>query len=328
MRYTAGFANGLQPVVRTLHAHGRRANDGAARSLELAHSGGVKGMDSRHADAVQGRIQLAPLAGRHHRPGNQVHGCQHLADDHRIGREHLAQQRNRRLVQAPATRRLNRTVHDFFAGVLEHGAREHIFGFRVGRNTKAGYIDADDAHAVDLFGQQLQRHAAGGRDAQVDDHDGIELGRVRLGINRLADVFKQLASDQGLGVERHIAHAAARAVKVRGESQPVHTARRARQNGLGAAHAQTHAQRAEGRAHALRLVMRTGVFIAGVILGVLLQHLGFARGLRCGQQGFAACVATHAIALQCGSHRALRWHRMDRNGFGVGHSAHAAQASS
>jgi hypothetical protein len=36
---------------------------------------------------------------------------------------------------------------------------------------KPGHVDADDAHAVDLLGQQLQRHAAGGGHAQVDDDD-------------------------------------------------------------------------------------------------------------------------------------------------------------
>ena len=319
LRHTAGIANGLQPVIRAFHAHGGRANDGPACGLELAHRGGVERVDRSDADTVQGRIQLAPLAGRNYGPGNQVHGCQHLADDDRVGREHLTQQGHSRFVQAATTGRLHRAVHDFSAGVLEHGAAEHILGLGVGRYTKTGHINTNDAHTVDLFGQQLQRHAAGGGDTQVDDHDGIELRRVCLGVHRLADVFEQLAGDQGLGAEGYIAHTAARTVKMRCESQSVDAAGRARQNSLRAAHAQAHAQRTEGRAHALRLVMRTGVLVARVILGVLLQHLGFACGLGCCQQGFAPAVAAHAIALERGGHRALRWRDMDRNGLGIGH---------
>jgi hypothetical protein len=84
----------------------------------------------------------------------------------------------------------------------------------VGGHAEARHVDADDAHAVDLARQQLQRHAAGGGHAQVDDDDGVVLRWVGLGVHRLADVLEQLAGDQGLAVERHVADAAARAVEV------------------------------------------------------------------------------------------------------------------
>jgi hypothetical protein len=64
------------------------------------------------------------------------------------------------------------------------------------RHTKTGHVDADDAHTVDLFGQELQRHTAGGGHAQVDDDDGVDLLGVGLGVHRIADVFKQFARDQ------------------------------------------------------------------------------------------------------------------------------------
>jgi hypothetical protein len=71
----------------------------------------------------------------------------------------------------------------------------------VGRDAEARHVDADDADAVDLLGQQLQRHAGGGRDAEVGHDDGV----VELGVGELedglADVLEQLAGDQRLGVE-------------------------------------------------------------------------------------------------------------------------------
>ena len=66
-----------------------------------------------------------------------------------------------------------------------------------------------------------------------------------------ADVLEQLARDQRLRVERHIAHGPPRAVEMRGEGQAVDAAGRAGQDRRGPPHAQTDAQRPEGRAHAI-----------------------------------------------------------------------------
>jgi hypothetical protein len=176
----------------------------------------------------------------------------------------------------------------------------------MGGHTKTGHVDADDAHTVDLFGQQLQWHTAGGGHTQVDDDHGVDLFRVGLGMHRITDVFKQLAGDQRLRVEGHITHATARTVKMRGEREAVHAAGRARQNGGGALHAQTHTQRAKRWAHTLRLVVRTGIRLARVVAGVLVEHFGFARLFGGGHHGICACVTTQAIALQACGVRSLR----------------------
>ena len=114
------------------------------------------------------------------------------------------------------------------------------------------------------------------RHAEIGDDDCI----VQLGVgeleHRLADILEQLAGDQGFRIERHIAHRAARAVEVGRKGQAVHAAGRARQHRRGPPHAQPHPQRAESRAHALRLVVRT----LGIIPGVAIQHRRFARARR------------------------------------------------
>jgi hypothetical protein len=111
-------------------------------------------------------------------------------------------------------------------------------------------------------------------------------------VDRFADVFEQLAGHQGLGVERHIADRAPRAIEVRGEGEAVDTAGRARQHGCRAPHAQPTRKRAECRAHGLRLVVRAG----GIVLGELLQHLGLARLLGSSAHGVLAGMAPIAAA--------------------------------
>ena len=157
------------------------------------------------------------------------------------------------------------------------------------RHAEPRHVDADDAHTVDRLGQQLQRHAAGGGHAQVDDHQRVELRGVGLRMHRLPDVLEKLAGDERLAVEGHVAHAAACAVEVRREREPVDAAGAAGQDRHRAAHPQAHAQRAERRAHALRLVVRP----LGVVLRVLRQRVALACGLRgslrpCSRTGVAA----------------------------------------
>ncbi len=298
LRDASGLANVLQPVLCAFQTHRGRTHHRAARSLEFAHAGGVERVDGCSHAAVERGIELAPLAGRHHRTRSQAHGGEHLANDDRIGREHLTQQGHRGQVTPPGTRSGHRAADDFFAGVFQHRPGQHVFGFGMGGHTKTGHVDADDAHAIDLFGQELQRHATGGRHTQVDDHDGVHLVRIRFGVHRIADVFKQLARDQRLGVEGHITHTASSAVKMRCESESVHAAGRAGQDGGGALHAQAHAQRAKGRTHALRLVVWAGIGLAWVVAGVLVQHLRLARLFRPRHHGIGARVTAHAVALQ------------------------------
>ena len=142
----------------------------------------------------------------------------------------------------------------------------------MGGHAKTGHIDADDAHAIDGIGQQLQRHAGCGGHAQIGDHDGVIFFRIGHLEHRFANVFKQLAGHQCFRIERHIAHGAAGAIKMAGEGQAINAAGRTGQDGGGAAHAQAHAQAAERRAHGLRLVMRP----LGIIRRITFQHFGFA----------------------------------------------------
>ncbi len=124
------------------------------------------------------------------------------------------------------------------------------------RHAEAGHVDADDAHAVDLLRQQIQRYAGRRGHAQIDHHHGVVIRRLRRLEHRVADVLVQLPAHQRLGVERHVADGSLGAVEMRGEGQPVHAAGRATQDRRHAAHAQTHAQRAKRGAHRLRLVVR------------------------------------------------------------------------
>ena len=91
---------------------------------------------------------------------------------------------------------MHRASQCFSAGVLQHRASQHVFGFRMSRHTKTGHVDADDANAVNFFGQDLQWHAAGGGHAQIDDDNGVVQRGVSLLEDCFANVFKQLAGYQ------------------------------------------------------------------------------------------------------------------------------------
>ena len=55
--------------------------------------------------------------------------------------------------------------------IAQHGAGQHVLRLGMRRHAEARHVDADDAHAVDLLRQQVERHAGGRRHAQVDDDD-------------------------------------------------------------------------------------------------------------------------------------------------------------
>ena len=275
----------------TFDAHGGRAHDGTTCGLEFTHTGGVERMDSSNRFAVQCCIQLAPLAGGCHGTDRQIHGRNHLRNDHGVGGEHLAQQGDGGLSASALAGSRNWASHGFLAGIVQHGASQHVFGLGMGGYTKPWHINTNDAYTVDFLGQQLQRNTAGGGYAQIDDDDAIELVGIGLFVHSVADVFKQFTGDQGFRVERHIAHGAACAVKMRGECETVHTTGRAAQDGGCAAHAQTHAQRTKSRTHALRLVVRA----FGVVGCVLRQHFALTRFGRRVQHLFFARMTTQAI---------------------------------
>ena len=277
------------------------ADDGAARGFELADGRRVEGVDGGNGSTVEGREQLAPFAHRNHRACGQAHRLQHATDRHRVDREHFAQQRDGGQGAARGARGGNRALADFLGGIAQHGARQHVLGFRMGGNTEARHVDADDADAVDFLRQQLQRHARSSRNAEIGDDDGVVVFRLREVEHRLADVLEQLARHQRLGIERHITNAAARAIEVRREGQAIDAASRARKDRRGAPHAQAHAQRTEGRAHALRLVMRPQRIVARI----LLQNFALAGSSGCLAQFLFARMAGHAGGL-CRLGRRLR----------------------
>jgi hypothetical protein len=70
------------------------------------------------------------------------------------------------------------------------------------RHAEARDVDADDANAVDLLRQDLERHARRRGDAQVRDDDRVVERRVGQLVHGVPDVLEQLAGDQRLRVER------------------------------------------------------------------------------------------------------------------------------
>ena len=144
-----------------------------------------------------------------------------MRNDHRVGGEHFTQQGDGGLGAAALARCGHGASHGFLAGIVQHGASQHVFGLGMGGHAKPWHINTNDAHTIDFLGQQLQGHTAGSRHTQVDDDDAIELVRVGLFVHSFTDIFEQLAGDQGFGVERHITYGAPCAVKMRGECEAI-----------------------------------------------------------------------------------------------------------
>ena len=284
--HAAGRADRIEPGGGAIAADRRRADDTAPGGFEFADAGGVERMDRGHRGAIERRIELSPFASRYHGAGGQAQRRQQHADARRIGGEHFAQQRNGRPIAAFARRGDGARFH-FLARIGEHRAGQHVLGLGMGGHAETGHIDADHPHAVDLVGQQLQRHARGGGHAQIGDDDRIVERGIGQIVNRLADILEQLAGDERFGRKRHIADAAPRTVEVRSEGQAIDAAGRARQHRGRAAHAQADAQGPERRAHRLRLVMRT----LGIIGGIAIEHAGLARLDRRGAQRVARGAA-------------------------------------
>ena len=153
-------------------------------------------MDSGHCCAIERCIQFAPLTRGHHRTRCKPHGLKHAANDDGIGGEHFTNHGDGGLVGTARARRLNRTCQNLFTRVFEHGTSQNIFGFCVCGDTETRHVDADDSHAIDFFGKQLQGHTTGGGHTQIDDHNGVVFFGIGLVVDRLANVFKQLACDQ------------------------------------------------------------------------------------------------------------------------------------
>ena len=152
------------PRARLRCRRGRpaRSRRSCARPLRTrGTTGGVERMDRGDRRAVERGIQLAPFARRHHRarrPGPAAPAsCRcRPGSAGNISPSSVTVGLSLRA----AARRLHRPLLGFVARVLQHRAGQHVLGLGMGRHAEARHVDADDAHAVDLLRQQLQRHAA------------------------------------------------------------------------------------------------------------------------------------------------------------------------
>ena len=194
-------------------------------------------MDRSDRATVERGVKFAPFTRWNDRPGGEAERFEHLADDHGVGREHLAQHCDRWSVGGSAFWRLNRASFDFLASVIQHCACKNVFGFCVGGNAKTWHVNADDAYTVDLIWKKAQRDTRCCWDAQVGDNHCIVTVGVSEVVDGFAYVFEQFAGDKRFGVEGYIADGAACPVEVRHERQAINTAGRARQNGRRPAHA-------------------------------------------------------------------------------------------
>jgi hypothetical protein len=285
-RNTGGSTDGREPGGGAVHADRRGAHDRPAGGAEFAHGGGVERMDGGGDIAIERSIHVAPFTAGQGGCGGHAHRCQQGADARRVGGEHFADQGDGRpLIDMFGA--CDRAVLGFRAGIFQHCPGQHVLGFGMGRHAETRHVDANDAHAVDLLREQIERHAGGSRHAQIDHHHGVVIGGFGGLENRVADILEKLAFDERFRIERHVADGAAGAVKMRREGQPINAAGGARENGGDALHPQAHAQRAEGRAHRLRLVVRP----ARVIGHQLVHAGGFPRLARRIEHALAPAMA-------------------------------------
>ena len=288
----ASRADGLQPGFGAVVADRRGADDLAAGKIELPVACRIERMNGGDHRTIQRRIELAPFARRHHRARREPQRFEHHADADGVGGKHLSQQRDRWPLASAAAWRLNRPLRDFLAGIFEHRRREHVLGLGMGGDSKARHVDADDPHTVDFVRQQIERYARRRGNAEVGDDDGV----VERGIGELedglADVLEQLPGDQRLRIEGNVTYRSPRTVEMRGERQAIDAASGTRQNRRGATHAQADAQRTEGRAHALRLIVRS----LRIIGGITVENVALARGAGGRRQFGCACMAAGTVA--------------------------------
>ena len=237
--------------------------------------------------AVERTIQVPPLARRRRRSEREAHRGQHRADARRVRGENLAEQCDGRQIAAGAGTR-DRALFGFKSGEAQHGAGQNVLGLGMGRHAEARHVDPDHADAVDLLGQPIQRHARRGRHAKVDHDDRVQIGRLGQRVDGVADVFVELATNQRLGIERHVADRPPGSVEMRRERQPIDAASGPTQDRRDPAHPQPDAQRPKRRAHRLRLIVRT----LRVIGGQPVEDRAFAGCPRGRQHGLATRMTT------------------------------------
>ena len=260
-------------------------------------------MDRGHHGACQGSVELAPFPGRHHRPRGQTEGVEEHGEAYRIRGEHLTEEGHRGRLSTRTPRRSHGPLLRLGPGVGQHGPSQYVFGFRVSRHAEARNINSNNPDPVDRLWKKSQRYPGGRGHAEVGHHDGIVERRIGRALHRLLDVFKELARDQRFRVKGHVAYGAPRAIKMRGEGEAINAAGGPGKNGGRAPHAKPDPQRAEGWAHALRLIV--GPF------RVVLRELGhgFRVGAGTAPQGLRSAIAAVYLGDRDLLHRVLwlRW---------------------
>lgn len=144
-------------------------------------------------------------------------------------------------------------------------------------------------------GRPVERHAGGGRHAEIDDHDAVVIGGLRRLDHGGPNVLVELPAHQALRVERHVADGPPGAAEMRGEGEAVDATGRAREERRGAPHPQPDPQAAEARAHRSRLVVRAAR-VVGEQLADRLAPAGRARRL---EHRPAAAVAGAGLGGSC-----------------------------
>ena len=201
-----------------------RRYDASPCCFEFANRCRVERMDRGNDRTCERRVKLTPLARWNDRPCSQGERLKQLPYAHRVGREHFAEQRNRRQVFL-VLGRLHRTGFGLFACVLEHRAGQDIFGFGVRRHAESGHINANDANAVDGLRQHFERYARGRRNAEIRNDDRVVLLGVSHLMHAVANVFVQLACNERFRIERDVADRTPGTVEVARKGQPVYAAR-------------------------------------------------------------------------------------------------------
>ena len=217
-----------QPVPRSFNTHRCRTEKRSARGFELSGSGGIKRMQHGHGRAIERGVEFPPFTGWYHRARLDAHRLQHATNGDGIDWEDFTYQRNARCgsLGFKTSGAGYGSCLDLVSRIAEHGAGEHVLGLCVGRHAKTGDINTNDAYPVNLVGEQVQRHAGCCWYAEVNYHHRVVFVGVGQFVDRFADILKQLACDQRLRVEGHIAYGALGTVEVRGKGQAVNAAGR------------------------------------------------------------------------------------------------------
>ena len=178
-------ADGLQPGFGAVMAHWRRAHHGAAGGFELADAGGVERVQRGDHGAVQRGVELSPFARGHHRAGSQAHRLEQGMP------MPTGSAGNRLRPAAPPWAFAARPPRGAATGPASATSARAYFSIAPASTSLASACVGTPKPGTSMpmmrtplicWRQQLQRHAAGGGHAQVDDDDGVVAGPDRPGL--------------------------------------------------------------------------------------------------------------------------------------------------